>query len=97
METFNNKTYRFLAVQQCCWSGSCAIGIREKLFQISDPDPGSQTHISESLVNLWLQKRPNRKVVFPLLFFVVVGSGTKDPGWEKTGSGINIPDPQHCF
>ncbi len=22
---------------------------------------------------------------------------TLDPGWEKFGSGINIPDPQHCF
>jgi hypothetical protein len=20
-----------------------------------------------------------------------------DPGWIKFGSGINIPDPQHCF
>jgi len=20
----------------------------------------------------------------------------RDPGWEKVGSGINIPDPQHC-
>jgi hypothetical protein len=20
-----------------------------------------------------------------------------DPGWKKFGSGINIPDPQHCF
>jgi hypothetical protein len=20
-----------------------------------------------------------------------------DPGWEKFGSGINIPDPQHWF
>jgi hypothetical protein len=19
-----------------------------------------------------------------------------DPGWKKVGSGINIPDPQHC-
>jgi hypothetical protein len=19
-----------------------------------------------------------------------------DPGWKKFGSGINIPDPQHC-
>jgi hypothetical protein len=19
-----------------------------------------------------------------------------DPGWKKSGSGINIPDPQHC-
>jgi hypothetical protein len=21
----------------------------------------------------------------------------KYPGWKKFGSGINIPDPQHCF
>jgi hypothetical protein len=20
-----------------------------------------------------------------------------DPGWEKSGSGINIPDPQHWY
>jgi hypothetical protein len=20
-----------------------------------------------------------------------------DPGWKKFGSGINIPDPQHCL
>jgi hypothetical protein len=29
------------------------------------------------------------------------GSGIRDgknsdPGWKKFGSGINIPDPQHC-
>jgi hypothetical protein len=27
------------------------------------------------------------------------GSGiflTRDTGWKKFGSGINIPDPQHC-
>jgi hypothetical protein len=25
-------------------------------------------------------------------------SGIRDPGWIKTpGSGINIPDPQHCL
>jgi hypothetical protein len=29
-----------------------------------------------------------KKVVFPLLFFVVVGSGIRDPGLRKTGSGI---------
>ncbi len=23
--------------------------------------------------------------------------GIRDPGWEKPGSGINIPDPQHCI
>ncbi len=28
------------------------------------------------------------------------GSGiflTRDPGWNKFGFGINIPDPQHCI
>jgi hypothetical protein len=27
------------------------------------------------------------------------GSGREksDTGWEKIGSGINIPDPQHCI
>jgi hypothetical protein len=23
-------------------------------------------------------------------------SRIRDPGWKKVGSGINIPDPQHC-
>jgi hypothetical protein len=22
---------------------------------------------------------------------------SSDPGWKKVGSGINIPDPQHCY
>ncbi len=26
-----------------------------------------------------------------------LGSGIRDPGWKKYGSGINIPDPQHCL
>jgi hypothetical protein len=25
----------------------------------------------------------------------VIGSEIRDPGWIKSGSGINIPDPQH--
>ncbi len=25
-----------------------------------------------------------------------IGSEIRDPGWKKVGSGINIPDPQHC-
>jgi hypothetical protein len=37
----------------------------------------------------------------PLSFVAVFGSGIRDPGsgWVKIspGSGINIPDPQHCF
>jgi hypothetical protein len=39
-------------------------------------------HISESLETIvWVKI---------LKFFDV------DPGWKKFGSGINIPDPQHC-
>jgi hypothetical protein len=22
---------------------------------------------------------------------------TRDTGWKKSGYGINMPDPQHCF
>jgi hypothetical protein len=40
---------------------------------------------------------------YPCSFGAVVGSGIgiRDPGWIKIrirdlGSGINIPDPQHC-
>jgi len=29
-------------------------------------------------------------------FIAVFGSGIRDPGGVKSGSGINIPDPQHC-
>jgi hypothetical protein len=49
-------------------------------------------HISESLeTNFWV-----KIIKFfdanadPDIFL------TLDPGWEKYGSGINIPDPQHC-
>jgi hypothetical protein len=38
----------------------------------------------------------------PLSFVPVFGSGIRDPGSgmgknQDPGSGINIPDPQHCF
>jgi hypothetical protein len=39
-------------------------------------------HISESLETIFWVKI--------LKFF------DADPGWKKLGSGINIPDPQHC-
>jgi hypothetical protein len=35
-----------------------------------------------------------RQQIFPLFFYVLVGSGIRDG--QKSGSGINIPDPQHC-
>jgi hypothetical protein len=42
-----------------------------------------------------------KKNFSPLSFLHVFGSGIRDPGWVKIrirdpGSGINIPDPQHC-
>jgi hypothetical protein len=40
-------------------------------------------HISESLETIFWVKI--------LQFF------DADPGWKKFGSGINIPDPQHCI
>jgi hypothetical protein len=42
------------------------------------------------------------KILFsPLSFLPVFGSGIRDPGSgmgknQDPGSGINIPDPQHC-
>jgi hypothetical protein len=38
----------------------------------------------------------------PLSFVAVFGSGIRDPGSgmgknQDPGSGINIPDPQHCY
>jgi hypothetical protein len=77
----------------CCESGS---GIR-CLFDTWIHDPGwvknqdqgcgsglnNPDHISESLETIFWVKI--------LKFF------DADPGWEKLGSGINIPDPQHCL
>jgi hypothetical protein len=54
-------------------------------------------HISQSLETIFLIKilkffyaaaDPDPKIVLPL------GPGS---GMEKFGSGINIPDPQHCL
>jgi hypothetical protein len=44
----------------------------------------------------------NTNFFSPLSFIAVFGSGIRDPGSgmgknQDPGSGINIPDPQHCF
>ncbi len=45
-----------------------------------------QNHISESLETLfWVKILKNSLMRI------------RDPGWKKFGSGINIPDPQHCM
>ncbi len=36
-----------------------------------------------------------KKIFSPSSSGAVVGSGTRDPGWIKSGSGINILDAQH--
>jgi hypothetical protein len=32
----------------------------------------------------------------PLFWEKILTFFDADPGWKKVGSGINIPDPQHC-
>jgi hypothetical protein len=39
------------------------------------------------------KKRNDKKFFSPLSFVPVFGFGMRDPGWVKTGSGIDIPDP----
>jgi hypothetical protein len=51
----------------------------------------NQVHISESLETIYWVK---------ILKFIVADPGWKkfeESGMEKFGSGINIPDPQHCL
>jgi hypothetical protein len=73
---------------QCCGSGiRCLFDpwIRDPGW-VKNQDSGSEMnnpdHIYESLETIFWIKI--------LKFFDV------DPGWKKFGSGINIPDPQHC-
>jgi hypothetical protein len=65
-------------------------GIRDKVFT----DPSSQTNISENLVTMFYFKEREYNIFSPLLFFVVVRSGIRDPGCKKIhqdpGSGKNI-------
>jgi hypothetical protein len=47
------------------------------------------------------KKRFDNNFFSPLSFVAVFGSGIRDPGSgmgknQDPGSGINIPDPQHC-
>jgi hypothetical protein len=43
-------------------------------------------HISESLKKYFWAQDPLNSLM-----------QIRDLGWKKFGSGINIPDPQHCF
>jgi hypothetical protein len=66
------------------------------------PDPGSGIR-DEQPGSYFLELRNHFFGVKILKFFDGdPGSGMetvriRDPGWKKVGSGINIPDPQHCL
>jgi hypothetical protein len=60
---------------------------------------GSQGHGS---ADPDLDQHQNIIFISSLSFVAVFGSGIRDPGSgmgknQDPGSGINIPDPQHCY
>jgi hypothetical protein len=77
---------------------STFICIRQVLYSVADPDPGSGANFltpgswirDEQSGGSYFREISNQffGLKFPKLF-------DADPGWEKFGSGINIPDPQH--
>jgi hypothetical protein len=67
-----------------------------------DPDPGSgsgmnnQDHICESLEIISWVKIPKFFNADPLSLIRDGKNLDRDPRWKTFGSGINIPDPEHC-
>jgi hypothetical protein len=70
---------------------------------VADPDPASGDFLTpgsgirdEQPGSYFLQFRNH---FFGLKYIKYLNSlmRIRDPGWKKVGSGINIPDPQHCF
>jgi hypothetical protein len=54
-----------------------------------NPDPGSGSGMNNPADN---------SVSLETIFVVkILTFFDADPGWKIFGSGINIPDPQHCF
>jgi hypothetical protein len=39
--------------------------------------------------------KKGEKISHPPFLFLL--DSIRDPGWKKSGSGINFPDPQHWF
>jgi hypothetical protein len=54
-------------------------------------------HISESLKTIFWVKILKFFYVDPRFGMEKFGSGIRDGKKSDPGSGINIPDPQHCF
>jgi hypothetical protein len=91
-------------VYQCCGSES---GIR-CLFDLWIRDPG---WVKKIRIRIWdkqsgsyFREFRNHFLGLKYLNFFDADPGfgiwdgkNSDPGWKKLGSGINIPDPQHCI
>jgi hypothetical protein len=62
-----------------------------------NPDPGLTSPIRNTKSETWFKQQVIFNIEFlrRVLLLVVAGSEIRDPGWEKSGSGINIPDSQH--
>jgi hypothetical protein len=77
---------------QCCGSGiRCFLPLDPRWVKTKKSGSGSgmnnPNHISESIETIfWLK-----------ILYLNSLMRIRDPGWKKFGSGINIPDPQHCW
>jgi hypothetical protein len=78
------------SITQCCGSES-RMYHDPGWVKNQDPDPELTTRI--------IFPRAWKFFWFKILksFDVDLGWKISDPGWKKFGSGINIPDPQHCY
>ncbi len=107
----NTVSWNDGSCEHCCGSGSgirCLFDpwIRDlRWVQSQHPDPGSGmnnlNHIFWSLETIFLVFF-GLKYLNSLMRIRDPGYGMetvriRDPGWKKVGSGINIPDPQHCL
>jgi hypothetical protein len=83
-------------IQQCCGSGDFFDPLDPGwVNKKQDPDSGIKhpgSYIRELGNNFWV------KIHYLNSLMRIRDSGnflTRDPGWKKFGSGINIQDPQH--
>jgi len=78
-----------------CWSFLSSWILIRIPTQITDPDSDPVVRLNTDPIRIRIpDSDPN-----PQHCFIDVGSEILDPGWVKKqdpGSGINIPDPQHC-
>jgi hypothetical protein len=70
---------------------------------VADPDPGwGELRIRDEQPGSYFRKLRNHFFGLKYLNSLMrildgkIESEIRDPRWKKVGSGINIPDPQHC-